>query len=274
MPKNISVQSSFIRGLITEATGLNFPENAATDTSNCVFSLIGDVTRRPGINFEENFTYVPTSINTQAVSNYRWLNAGGDGESEILVQQVGNSLYFFLSSASTTINPLSHQSINSLNFASFQATGNTDVVANIECQFSAGNGYLFVYHPSCDPFYVTFNPIVKTITYNKITVSIRDFNGFYPEPGNPAIQNRPSTLIPEHQYNLQNQGWTGAPVWSANYTTNSDTVTGNPQLNLFAAQNGTLAATLGNNSFVIPTGLSITAAVAATGPWCAAAARR
>ena len=107
MPQTLAIQNNFLGGLKTEFTGLNFPENACVNVDNCVFTLLGDMLRRNGINFEAN--YFLNNINTTnvAISEYRWKNAGGDGETEILVLQVGGTLYFFTSSSSTLTNPLS-----------------------------------------------------------------------------------------------------------------------------------------------------------------------
>ena len=253
MVQQVSTQSNFKRGLLTEFTGLNFPEDACTQADNCVFTILGDVLRRAGINFEDN--YVLSSINTSgvAISYFRWLNAGGDGDSQVLVVQVGGTLYFFDTSAATATAPISAQQImTTIPFSKFQAAGNTDTIADYECQFSAGNGYLFVYHPSCDPFYCTFNPSTLAITSAQITIQIRDFTGYYPEPGNPSITSRSSTLTSEHQYNLLNQGWTGAPAWVATANNNLLGVNGLP---------------LGNQTFTVSLGLSVTVTQEVTLTW-------
>jgi len=54
MPRNVGsvVENRLIRGLVTEATGLNFPEDACVETYDCVFDNIGTVTRRLGIDVE------------------------------------------------------------------------------------------------------------------------------------------------------------------------------------------------------------------------------
>src|SRR5690348_9892814 len=116
MPKTTVVQNNFTGGLKTEYTGLNFPENACTSVENCVFNITGDLTRRGGINFEANNNYTATT-SSGASSTYRWLNAGGDGESQILVVQTGNTINFFLSSASTTADPLSGRNLTSSAFS-------------------------------------------------------------------------------------------------------------------------------------------------------------
>jgi len=209
-----NLQNNFIAGLKTESTGLNFPENACTETYNCVFTLIGDVLRREGINFELNNVLQSIPTADSAINTYRWRNAGGDGESEIVVLQVGGNLYFFQSSNSTIASPLSSTLISTvpLSVSNYVVAGSPALWYQTECQFATGNGYLFVYHPNCDTFYCTFtNGVVSS---SAITVQIRDFAGI-PDglgvQGNPQnINTRPGTLSAEHNYNLLNQGWAGS----------------------------------------------------------------
>ena len=207
-----AVENHFIAGLKTEFTGLNFPENAATDTQNCVYTLIGDVNRRGGINYEANFSQPVIGLPGAAKSSFRWLNAGGDGLSQILVMQIGAILYFFLSSSATIASPLSSTLLASqVNIRSFQAAGSTPDPLLTECQFTSGNGYLFVFHPNCDSFYCTYSG--GNVLANRINIQTRDFVGI-PEPG--ILDNfRPNTLNNEHKYNLINQGWTQGSAWNA-----------------------------------------------------------
>lgn len=216
MPQQVStaVENNFTKGLLTEFTGLNFPENAATDTDNCVYSLIGDVNRRDGFNFEENFATNAGSRQGMAMNTYRWNNVGGSGIVQFLVSQVGSNIFFYNSSAATVARPISSQIIlSSINIVQYQAPGNFNDVAVTECQFTDGNGYLFVFHPDCDPFYCSYNAATNTVTSTSINVTTRDFAGIA-EP-NLSVTNRPTVLTPEHLYNLKNQGWTSSPAWGA-----------------------------------------------------------
>lgn len=214
-----AVQSSFIGGLKTEFTGLNFPENACTDTDNCVFTLIGEVLRREGINFETNNALQNINTASQAINYYHWVNAGGDGETQILVVQVGGTLYFFKTSAATSGSPISAQLLGStVAISTFLATGSSADPTQTECQFSDGNGYLFVYHPNLDSFYCTL--VSNVITANLITLQIRDFAGLNDGLLGPLVSNRPALLTQEHLYNLQNQGWTQGAPWNASSSTN------------------------------------------------------
>lgn len=209
-----SVMNNFVGGLKTEFTGLNFPENACTSTENCVFTLIGDVTRRPGIDFELNGSIAPyaqlglSNTTGLAINTYRWTNVGGDGQTQILVVQVGSMIFFYQNTNATITSPLSTTLLSAtVNLNGFTVQGSPLVVSATECQFTDGNGYLFIFNPACESLYCTFN--AGSIITAAIQVSIRDFQGI-PEPG-VAVNFRPGILTAEHNYNLNNQGWAATP---------------------------------------------------------------
>src|SRR5258705_2277446 len=191
MPQQLAsaVENNFTKGLITQATGLNFPENAATDCDNATFTLVGDVTRRLGIDFEENYHTFSTDRSGRAVNTFKWNNAGGDGISQIVVVQIGMTLHFYISSASTTSQPVSNQKLFSTVDMTQYQTGSSPDPAIEECQFASGNGYLFVYHPRCQPFFCSYAGGVVTSTI--ITVNIRDFTGVI---DGFAVTDRPNAL--------------------------------------------------------------------------------
>lgn len=209
-----AIQNNFTKGLITEFSGLNFPENAATDTDNCIYTIVGDVTRREGINVEFNATYIPFSSRNKAYNSYKWNNAGGDGNTQLVVVQTGTDLQFFRSSTTTPSTGLARQILLTSSILPY-ATGFTPDPGLSECQFADGNGYLFVYHPNCDPFFCTYSNGV--ITLNRITVSIRDFSGT--NENNIPVNLRPTNLTNDHLYNLTNQGWTTGSPWLAHSVT-------------------------------------------------------
>lgn len=216
------VVNNFSGGLKTEFTGLNFPENSSPDALNCEFQRIGNATRRLGIDYETNYTQTTLDRASKAISTYKWNNAGGDGTTQVIVQQLGNTLYFYRSSSATTSSPVSAQKLAStVDLSSFTASGGT-ADATLECQYADGNGYLFVYRADMDPIYCTYS--AGTITGTIITVNIRDFAGIV-ETG-VADTFRPITLNNTHNYNLNNQGWGAAATWTATSTTNNTCGTG------------------------------------------------
>jgi hypothetical protein len=208
---NLAVENNFTKGLVTEYTGLNFPENAATDADNCLFEDRGDILRRLGIDTEDNASGTAQIRTDKAMNTFQWRNAGGDGITQLLVVQLGTELHFYQSTNATLTTPLSATKlVSTVDLAPYQ-TGATPNPALEECQFSSGNGYLFVYHPRCQPFFCSFSGGV--VTANVITVNIRDFSGVL-EPG-VSTTDRPTVLTNPHLYNLINQGWTQGSPWQA-----------------------------------------------------------
>lgn len=199
-----SVENNFVGGLKTDFSGLNFPENACTETYNCVFNKPGTVYRRYGIDFESNATTTTIDRTGVAVTTYVWKNVAGDGNVNLLVVQIGGTLYFYDASIATSANPLSNRKIAAtITLSTFTASG-VSIPLN-ECQFAEGNGYLFVVHPGLEPFYVAYDTAAQTFTSTAITVKIRDFTGIA-EAG-VIDTSRPTSLTDSHRYNLGNQGW-------------------------------------------------------------------
>ncbi len=213
MPQQVSqsIENMFTGGLKTEYTGMNFPEHAATDTDNCVYSLVGNVNRRLGFDYEANYSTTAITRTNKAMNTYKWNNVGGDGNTQLLVSQVGSTLYFYKSSAATVAQPLSTKIlVSTVVLNNFLPTGVATDPSAVECQFSDGNGCLYVFHPYLESFYCTFSSDVVTAT--AISIQIRDFAGL-PE-GTVSNNTRPSSLNAEHNYNLLNQGWTQSSDWT------------------------------------------------------------
>lgn len=231
-----SVENNFTKGLVTDLTGLNFPENSATDTDNCTYSLVGDVTRRLGFDLEE-FHGTKTVVNANLAKNsYIWKNAGGDGDTQIYVAQIGGTLHFWNITASTESSPVSNQIIASTVVLSSYLAAGASFDSTLETEFAAGNGYLFVWHPNCEPIYCTF--AAGVISANSITIYVRDIAGLLET--NIPDSLRPATLTDIHKYNLINQGWSSGNPWSATSSTN-------------------VVVNVGAKTFIIQTGLTITA---------------
>lgn len=208
----ISVENNFTKGLITEATALNFPENAATDCDNCEFSIVGDVHRRLGMDYEANYLLAPVDATNQAVSTYKWNNVGGTGSVQFYVSQIGNVVYFYNITNVTPSSSISSNILPSRIFmTNFLPDGATIYDYSAENQYTEGNGYLFIFNKNCDPIYCSY--INGSVTAARIPIQIRDFQGIV-ETGI-DVTTRPATLTNLHNYNLQNQGWTQGQAWNA-----------------------------------------------------------
>ena len=140
---NFTVENNFTGGLKTEHTGLNFPENAATETFNCIYDKVGNVERRLGFDYESNYSINLYNSSNQAISTYRWRNAGGDGTTSFIVQQNGGNLYFYKDSAATSASSISAQKIATvIPISDFTADGEeyfakrSGIIADDDKQFS------------------------------------------------------------------------------------------------------------------------------------------
>lgn len=198
----IAGENNFVKGLISEATGLNFPKDACTEVMNCVFDSKGTVSRRLGIDYEASASTANTvTRSSSAITEYNWESVSGDGTRSFLVVQVGTVLHFWNSPASGALS--ANKKSFTVSLSTFAVSGATNINTRA-CQFAAGQGDLFVVHPNCEPFYVSYNESNDTITSAKITVFIRDLVGI---EENIAFNVRPTSMTVAHKYNLFNQGW-------------------------------------------------------------------
>lgn len=198
----IAGENNFVKGLISEATGLNFPKDACTEVLNCVFDSKGTVSRRLGIDYEASASTANTvTRSSSAVTEYNWESVSGDGTRSFLVVQVGTVLHFWNSPASGALS--ANKKSFTVNLSTFAVDGATNIGTRA-CQFAAGQGDLFVVHPNCEPFYVSYNASNDTITTAVITVMIRDLVGI---EENIPFNVRPFSIFTPHKYNLWNQGW-------------------------------------------------------------------
>lgn len=203
MPRSVAtvIQNNFSKGLITEATGLNFPDNAVTEAWNTVFEKIGRVTRRRGIDIEGGAQTQQYQDSDGVLREFIWQSVANTGGFTFLVMQVGFNIQFYELSIDKALSAGVQPA--AVDLRDFQAPGASDI-NNVPASFAAGAGYLFIAHPNCDPILVRFNSEENVFEVAKINILIRDFEGV--DDGLSPSSN-PTTLTDEHNYNLRNQGW-------------------------------------------------------------------
>lgn len=199
--------NTFVKGLVTEAGPLTFPENASLDEENMVLNRDGSRQRRLGMDFESGHVLRNATVaEDDAVAVHRWYNAANDAENQFAVVQCG-AVFTIYDLQPTSV---SGSLLATINLAS-RITGKTSVAT------ASGMGYLFVVDGSGSPFYLEYNPLTSAVTAQDISLKIRDFFGV--EDGL-AVDNQPATLATTHQYNLMNQGWSSAQ-WGPYFTSQS-----------------------------------------------------
>lgn len=214
----VAVENSFIKGLVTEATGMNFPEQAVTETYDCVFDIDGSVYRRNGFDLEPNFTTKAIDRSNKVIKDYLWQNVAGNGNVTVVVLQVGPTLYFWEADGTGIFSTGAQTTTVTLTPVS-----GAPVPDAVEVQFTDGNGYLIVVHPYCEPMRISYDTSSHTATATNITIQIRDFEGAVNDVL--AIDARPTSTLGAldkfHHYNLLNQGWndTNLATWDTAQTT-------------------------------------------------------
>lgn len=206
----LAVENNFVNGLITEATGLDFPQSAVTDTFDCEFFIDGSVSRRNGFDYETLATTKTVDRTSNAVSSYLWQDVAGDGNVNVVVLQIGSTLYFYRGDDNGDYTTTNVSSTVTLTPVSGAPATNT-----VEAQYCDGNGLLFVTHPYCEPMVISYNTATNVATPTNTILRQRDFEGAINDPlFTPTnINVRPvttfTTMDVNHLYNLINQGWTG-----------------------------------------------------------------
>lgn len=212
MPRKqaIAPQVNFVGGLVTETTALRFPENACSETWNCVFDYTGRITRRPGIQLESASTNtVPAEESDDSYASYLWETVGIQGTQSFYVQQRGNIIYFY--EAGNTTDYATNGIFQTVSLEDYVPDGSTLEPASYQCSFTEGRGKLIVANPACDPMLISYEQDSNILTVKTFTIKYRDFTGVEDGLG---INERPSSSVadlktdnPEHYYNLLNQGW-------------------------------------------------------------------
>jgi len=214
---------NFTGGLNTEATSLNFPENAAQDIDNLDLFITGEVKRRLGLDFEEAYTVRPETTTaadtaTYAISTDAWKAVNGKGDINFLVVQIGLNLYLHDLGAE----PISGTLRGIVNLSSSK-TGETP--ENKVLSYAYGEGVLVVGNDDLNPTMIEYDEATDTFKKTKIVIKIRDFVGIEESGDN---DDRPTTLTNDHLYNLRNQGWPEQTRCAQDENGNKGVITADP----------------------------------------------
>lgn len=229
------IQNSFIKGLITENTAINFPQDACTEAVNVVFDETGRITRRGGIDVEQDYVALSNSGMTlgSCFTEYIWDQVAGLGTVTFFVQQEGTNLKFFDISTTSTVTGAGL--IATISLSSYLASGSVYSPANFACQYAKGNGELIVVNSACDPIYITYSVATNSVTATRISIKYRDFLGIaytsatYTDIYRPVFSDINAMKTDassgnngaRHFYNLLNQGWWQGTVSSGSPSSTS-----------------------------------------------------
>ena len=196
-----AIENQFTKGLITEATGLNFPDSAVLETWNCRFTKISEVKRRLGFDAEDGTTDISGTFRNGVARSFLWKNAGNT-DNTYLVTQTGQRINFFLPDSDGIFS--GGLQAFGFNLATYKTEGTAQEIGQAPASFASGDGRLFIVHRRCEPIVIEYDEDTDTVSISTFAIEIRDFDGV--EDGLEVDEN-PSTLSDAHKYNLYNQGW-------------------------------------------------------------------
>ena len=191
---------SFVKGLITEANQLTFPDNASIDESNFVLNRDGSRSRRLGLDYENNYGIKDTGYSNDEIKNSKqsfhlWRSPGGDTDVVLGVIRIRSKFWFM---NLNTDNP----SDNLKNNGNPITLGNL-VNEKIETAV-INNNCVIVSKELPIPVMLKYNKDTGVVTKEEIPVEIRDIYGV---DDGLFFDTRPTELSNTHKYNLRNQGW-------------------------------------------------------------------
>lgn len=203
MPKQ-SVKAeinTFVQGLITEASPLNFPANASFDEENFVLNRDGTRNRRLGIDYEDSYSFFSqqtlVDYQTNPASAFVWNNVNGNSFINFLVVQLNNTLIFINNeSGSLSSNPVA----GTLTISEYPS--------DKKFSFTITNGYLII---------VAGTDVIVSVSYDgtsftkrAVPLLTRDVWGVETKviPQYETDKSfRSGSNDPYHWYNLENQSW-------------------------------------------------------------------
>lgn len=207
MPQSLTQKTvnTFIRGLITEAGELTFPEGASIDELNCDLKRDGSRRRRLGVEFEENSVLSSFTVDTSRLINTGdWLNVGGQAGLEFLVVQTGPILRFYNKATA----PYSGNEITqTVDLSAYEVVGSVGA-ANVKCQFASINGALVVASPAINTVYIERDNITEALTTSQISFRTRDFE-WQGDKTTYSTGLATASVSAARKYDTANAGWTG-----------------------------------------------------------------
>ena len=196
--------STFVKGLITEASPLTFPDNASLDELNFILNKDGSRQRRLGMEFKEGSSELVlpvVSLDGLSINTFKWESVGGDPTKTAIVLQCGKSIYIIDASDPGGV------------FEQSFVIGSSD---QQQISMASVDGVLVCV--SGDKQIATVDYRDGVYTKASQTLKIRDLFGVQdivsgkdllsPE----YLETRPTTLTSAHTYNLRNQTF-AIPRW-------------------------------------------------------------
>lgn len=206
MPQSLTQKAvnNFVRGLITEAAELTFPDGASVDELNCDLRRDGTRRRRLGAVIEQNAVASTFSVtDTDRINTDTWDNVGGNPDLEFLVVQRQNVLYFY---NKADLPYSAQQQANSVDLTAHEHAGSSGA-ENSDCQFASLKGKLVVSSPDINTIFIDYDSTSGSFTTTEIDFKIRDFEYQGSDTSEYFKESTLTTVSYSRLYDTLNSGW-------------------------------------------------------------------
>jgi len=206
MPQSLTQKAvnNFVRGLITEAAELTFPDGASVDELNCDLRRDGTRRRRLGAAIEDNAVASSFSVtDTDRINIGDWENVGGNPELEFLVVQRQNVLYFY---NKADLPYSAQEETNSVSLTSYEHAGSAGS-ENSDCQFASLKGKLVVSSPDINTIFIEYDEVAATFSVTQIDFKVRDFEFQGSDTSDYFTRSASTSVSDARIYDSLNSGW-------------------------------------------------------------------
>jgi hypothetical protein len=212
MPKSYSqtTRNTFNKGLLTEFSELNFPEEASVDELNCTLRKAGNRSKRLGIEFESgNQLSTDTFLEGILYGTETWYNVGEESDVEFLVVQAGSDLLFYKkNNGAFSSEPVDTSYVSGtvykVDLNTYKTPSGSPSQSHVDV--ASIKGRLVVVSPQINPFYIERNTVDGTFTETLINFRVRDFSY---QTDRQELTDPDVSADDNRKYDTQNCGWVG-----------------------------------------------------------------
>lgn len=153
--------------------------------------------------------YYASDVSGDAYTIGMWEAVNGNGDNSFMVVQYGHIVLF----VDTGVDPLTTGIKDFyIDLGHYQAHLNNEVIGRAPITVASCYGKLVITSKDTDPLLVTYDDNTDTISVRRLSLKVRDFNGFR-SPKQPQVEHTEAewtalNFWPHALYNLYNQGWT------------------------------------------------------------------
>lgn len=191
--------NAFVKGIVTEASPLTFPDNASINEVNLVLNKDGSRRRRLGIDYEPNHVIIDSGeapSSNIGVGSFTWKSPGGFPQNEFIVIQIGRKVRIY----DSAVHPIT---------ANSKAVFTVGTDPSITMSMTSVDGLLLIAAGDGSIYVLDWDGSSVTMSSGRLLIrdlfGVTDIVDGVDLLSGSGLDTRPSTRTNAHIYNLRNQ---------------------------------------------------------------------